>query len=99
MAGRPVEYNESYVSKAQEYLDSCEDVNEQLVRQSNSEKGYEMYENRMKVELPSIEGLAVFLGVHRSTIYDWKSKYEEFSDIIEKLQAEQIGRASCRERV
>jgi len=39
--------------------------------------------------LPSIEGLAVFLEVHRSTIYDWKDKFAEFSDILEKILAVQ----------
>lgn len=39
--------------------------------------------------LPSIEGLAVFLEVHRSTIYDWKDKFPEFSDILEKILAVQ----------
>ncbi len=67
-AGRPLEYNLTYVKKAKEYLDSCDK------------------------ELPSIEGLAVFLEVHRSTIYDWKTKYNEFSDILEKILAEQAKR-------
>ena len=40
-------------------------------------------------ELPSIEGLAVFLGIARSTIYEWKNKYPAFSDIVEKILAEQ----------
>jgi len=33
----------------------------------------------------SLEGLALYLGIHRSTIYDWKDKHDEFSDIVEKV--------------
>lgn len=47
------------------------------------------YLKQTDLELPSVEGLAVFLEVHRSTIYDWKDKFDEFSDIVEKILAEQ----------
>lgn len=39
--------------------------------------------------LPTIEGLAVHLKVARDTLYDWASKYPEFSDILEQLKAAQ----------
>ena len=32
------------------------------------------------------------LGISRATVYDWKEKYPEFSDIIEKLQSVQADR-------
>ena len=73
--GRPIEYNQSFVERTKEYLSSCEDtVNEH---------------GRLVVKLPSIEGLAVFLDINRTTIYDWESKYEEFSHIIEILRGKQ----------
>lgn len=39
--------------------------------------------------LPSIEGLALYIGVSRSTIYAWKGQEgkEEFSDILERVSA------------
>lgn len=40
-------------------------------------------------KLPTKGGLARYLGISRETIYDWSSKYEEFSDIVEDLFAEQ----------
>jgi hypothetical protein len=43
--------------------------------------------------LPTVEGLAIHLNVNRSTIYEWRQKHEEFSDIIERmlaLQASQL---------
>jgi hypothetical protein len=44
--------------------------------------------------LPTIEGLAVHLGVWRSTLYDWADPksdvyHEEFHDIFEQLRAAQ----------
>lgn len=73
--GRPVEYNQSYVEKTKEYLDSCVDI--------TNEHG------RLIVKLPSIEGLAVFLDINKTTVYDWESKYEEFSHVIDTLRGKQ----------
>lgn len=42
-----------------------------------------------KVNLPTIEGLALYLGVRRETLYDWENKYKEFSNIIDKLRQKQ----------
>ena len=55
--------NEEILHKTREYIDSCEDEDRQLVKQSNEGKGYEMYENKIKVNLPTIEGLALYLKV------------------------------------
>lgn len=40
-------------------------------------------------ELPSIEGLALFLDVSRDTLYEWSSKHPEFSDTIKKILMKQ----------
>lgn len=58
----------------------------QEYNQSYTDKAKEYLKNIGK-DLPSIEGLAVFLEIHRSTVYDWKDKFVEFSDILEKLLA------------
>lgn len=41
--------------------------------------------------IPSIEGLALYTGLHRSTIYDWYGEEDkkEFSDIVEKVLVKQ----------
>lgn len=46
-----------------------------------------------QMKLPSIEGLALYIGVHRDTLYEWAKKYPAFSDtlrIVEELQKEQL---------
>lgn len=48
----------------------------------------ENYRNFGEV-IPSIEGLALVLGVNRDTIYEWKNKFKEFSDMVEALQLKQ----------
>jgi hypothetical protein len=35
--------------------------------------------------IPTVEGLALLLRVHRDTIYELKKNYPEFSDTIEQL--------------
>lgn len=39
--------------------------------------------------MPSAVGLARVLGIHRSTLYDWASKDDAFSDILEDVNTEQ----------
>lgn len=39
--------------------------------------------------IPSIAGLACYLGVARETIYDWRDKDTEFSDIVKGILAMQ----------
>jgi hypothetical protein len=39
--------------------------------------------------IPSIEGLAVYLDVNKSTIYEWKDKNVDFSNAIKNGEAHQ----------
>lgn len=80
--GRPLEYNIEFVDKAREYLESCKDQE----MPADTENGIR---SRLVVKIPTKGGLARYLGVARETLYDWASKYPEFSDIMEDLGAEQ----------
>ena len=47
---------------------------------------------REATELPTVEGLAEYLGVARDTIYEWikpEHKYDEFSDTIKRIAEKQ----------
>lgn len=84
--GRPTDYNEEILTKTREYISLCEDSIEDYQKSFGKT---DTYERIVKVKLPSIEGLAVFLKVGRPTIYDWEQKHPEFSYILEELRAKQ----------
>lgn len=73
-AGRPVKYHEGINKKAIEYLDNCIDQKK---------------DGKLKVDLPSVTGLAQYLDVPRRTLYDWIDNYEELSHTVDKIKAEQ----------
>ncbi len=70
--GRPIEYGPHIIEKAKNYLATCEDDDSNPLR--------------LKVKLPSIFGLALFLDVNRTTIYEWKTKYSDFSNIVDRIE-------------
>lgn len=83
--GRPLEYSDEIITKANQYIESCND--EEVP--ANAENGTR---SRVNVKIPTKGGLAMYLNVSRDTLYDWSSKYEEFSYIMEKLGANQEDR-------
>lgn len=74
--GRPTKYSKEILEKAEEYLAVCKDV---ILDDGKL----------LKVNFPSMGGLALFLDVHRDTIYEWRSKHPEFSYILDKILVEQ----------
>lgn len=87
MRGRPVEYTEEVVDRAEHYLQESIDTYDEF-HKTRGEKS-DGYDRLVKVNLPTIEGLALFLNVHRDTIYDWEKKYENFSYTLDKIRTEQ----------
>lgn len=90
MSGRPTDYCDEIVEKARQYVLSAEDEDiNQLA--GLTQKGTELFKSRIKVNLPSIEGLSLHLGISRETVYDWESQESKkvFSDIIKELRAKQ----------
>lgn len=83
MAGRPTLLTPELIEKAKGYLATCVE--------------YQNDGTNKTVRLPSIEGLALFLEVGRSVIYDWRDNKNEpdpilraeFMDILEKVLATQ----------
>jgi hypothetical protein len=78
LVGRPTDYTPELLAKARGYLATCVDDFADI--------------DRKKVKLPSIEGLAVYLDCNRSSVYKWKEEHPEFSDILDKILAEQAER-------
>lgn len=88
--GRPSEYNPDYVLEVDKYLDEHQDEEIKVVKQS-SEK-YEMFDNKLKVRLPTLKGFAIYIGVNETTLYEWDKKYPEFSKSLDKIRTEQHNR-------
>ena len=59
---------------------------------SNRKDRFDEKTNRQTVDLPTIEGLAVFIGCHKDTLYEWAEKNPEFSDALAKVKLEQMER-------
>jgi hypothetical protein len=89
MGGRPTDYDEEILSQSREYLNACEDEVKILTSTINDKQ---TVIQKLKVNLPTIEGLARYLKIHRDTLYEWKKIHKEFSDIIEELQQKQAER-------
>ena len=85
--GRPLTYDESIIAETEAYIESCEDVEDEY-HATRGEKS-DTYKRLIRVKLPTIEGLAASLGVHKDTIYDWETKYPQFSDVLAVLRAKQ----------
>jgi len=88
--GRPTKYNKTIFSETQKYLDSCVDKSYTVVR-SQSERTKSV-ENRLRVKLPTIEGLAFHLHINKTTIHEWRRAHPEFSNLIDELLALQVDR-------
>lgn len=78
-----------YIEKVDKYLKTRKDRNKKFLKQKNNEKGYLMYETRLQVKLPSIEGFASYIGVARKTLYNWEKNYPEFAEALDKIRSEQ----------
>lgn len=83
-AGRPTDYNDQILVLAQEYLDSAKDEVKQIV--SGESEKFTAYKEKLVVNLPTIEGLAVYLQVSRDTMYEWERVHPEFSYILNVLR-------------
>jgi hypothetical protein len=73
--GRPTKLTEELLSYAHQYLGVI--VNDEIV-----EAGYK----KLGDVVPTIEGLAIYLGISRETAYAWEKTSEEFSYIMEGLR-------------
>lgn len=85
--GRPTKYSLDMVKKAEEYLALCIDEVEDY-HATRGEKS-DSYKRILNVNLPTIEGLALHLGIRKDTVFEWEKIHEEFSDFMVKLRNKQ----------
>ena len=85
--GRPSSYKPEYVDKADEYLLSCQDEDYRLVKTDGANST--TYENKIKVNLPSIEGFSAFINHSVKSLYNWADENPLFLQALEKIKREQ----------
>jgi len=73
---RPSEYKEEYIQAADEYLASQQDYQDEDL-------------NKLRVKLPTIEGFALFIGVNKTSLYEWEKIHPAFSNALDKIRTEQ----------
>lgn len=86
-AGRPTKYTDEMPAKVDEYLTTCVDTYTTFHKTQGQSS--DSYERIKQVNLPSVVGLALYLGVNKTTLYEWAKQHEEFSNAFEKVLAEQ----------
>lgn len=81
--GRPTKYNAKRIHQVDEYLALCVDEEFDWVKtdgQTSTTK-----EHRIRVNLPTVEGLSTFIGVSVDTLNEWAKVYPEFSASLRKV--------------
>ena len=69
--------------KTREYIDQCEDEFYDYVK-SDGEKSTS-WEQKVRAKIPTVEGLSLYLGVNRDTVFEWAKHHQVFSDSLADL--------------
>ncbi len=85
--GRPSKYDPKFIKKIDDYLVERQDEEDEF-HKTRGEKS-DSYERTIRVKLPTIEGFAKYIGVDKTTLYEWKEKWPQFSHSLEKILDEQ----------
>lgn len=84
--GRPTLYTEDMPQKVMDYIASQKDID------VPKREGKDFTEYKKQVHMPTMQSLAVYLGITKATMYEWSKLYPEFSYSLEQLIAEQHAR-------
>lgn len=85
--GRPIEYKEEYIEKVNEYLETC--IDEEGEYHKTRGQNSDSFERTLTVNLPTIEGFALYIKVAVSSLYAWAKLNEDFSKALELIKVEQ----------
>ena len=80
--GRPPKYGKQILAKSYEYLNKFVDYDDKPASITTEEEVNDFAAGKLEL-FPSVVGLALYLGVSRSTVYAWKDAHDDFSDIVD----------------
>lgn len=80
------EYTPKYIKRVDKYIKMCVDEIYHFHKQSGKIDGYE---EKIRVNLPSVEGFAIHVKRARSTIYKWKEEQPDFAEALERIEVSQ----------
>lgn len=81
-AGRPTKYRPDARLLTDLYLQSRKDV-------------FDIVDRKWHVRLPSIRGFALYLRVHRDTLYRWAKIHPDYAQALEEISSVQFERLLC----
>lgn len=88
--GQPTKYTKDTNQQALGYIAACGEnyvvLDKAVIK--DGELAEEQYVKK-EIKLPTVEGLALELDVHRDSLYAWAKEHEEFSDTLETLKKKQ----------
>jgi hypothetical protein len=87
---RPTKYDKRFIKNVNDYLIDCEDQIEEYHR-TRGEKS-DTYDRLVHVKLPTVEGFARYIGVNKTTLYEWADRYAAFSNALELIVSVQKDR-------
>lgn len=86
---RPMKYDSwKYQLLARKYIEECEKTYEDFchAKTKTQLKAYRQFAHIHPTWIPTIGWLAKFCWLNRSTIYDWRKKYPDFSNMVEEVK-------------
>lgn len=80
-------FNPSLINKVDEYLKVRTDEFYEFHKTRGTKS--DSYEEKVRVQLPSIEDFAEYVGVSRKTIYNWEAEFKDFAEALDKIRIRQ----------
>ena len=85
--GRPTKYKPEFIDMVDDYLKTC--IDKKVRRTKSIAEKSRSWQLGVKVNLPTLEGFASFLGVNQSSVFLWIEKYPNFSEATKRITMEQ----------
>jgi hypothetical protein len=86
MVTKPSKFKPKYIKLIPKYIEQCEDEIYEFQKMSGKTDGFE---EKLKVNLPSVEGYCIYLKVPRSSLYEWRKENKEFKMALEQIDVAQ----------